>query len=253
MDENASAIVQAHVEAAPNTNITFKLGDSVDEFVPNAGGKKSKNGKPFGGKARLKSGTELEFDLLIAAVGVRPNTNLVSDAGGKTEKGIIIDAACRTSIPDVYAAGDCVESDDSSIGARRILAILPNAYMQGEIAGINMAGGEGAKLNDIFPVNAAGFFGLHVVTAGSYAGKPIDSPNDRSPYRRFFTEDASGSSLLKGFIIIGDTARTGIYTALIRDKTPLNDIDFGAIVKTPALMAFSKRKRDEILSKGASA
>jgi NADPH-dependent 2,4-dienoyl-CoA reductase/sulfur reductase-like enzyme len=242
LDEEGAAIIQKQMELH---DIRFILGDSVKTFTPGS----SENGeKPRGGSALLNGGDTIGFDILIAAVGVRPNTQLVSDAGGLVEKGIVVDAKCATTLPDVFAAGDCTESDDISFGKRRILALLPNAYMQGETAGINMAGGE-KSFDTAFPVNAAGFFDLHLVTAGSYTGEALFVPTKDSPYRKFFIEN----DLLKGFIIIGDTARAGIYTALIRDKTPLSSIDFERIKTAPQLMAFSKAKRTEILSGGANA
>jgi NAD(P)H-nitrite reductase large subunit len=255
LDEEGAAIIQKQMELH---DIRFILGDSVKTFTPNTTGGDE---KPRGGTALLNgtpNGTDtVGFDILIAAVGVRPNTQLVSDAGGLVEKGIVVDARCATTLPDVFAAGDCTESEDISFGKRRILALLPNAYMQGETAGINMAGGE-KVFDTAFPVNAAGFFDLHLVTAGSYTGEALLTefagqtsfvPTKDSPYRKFFIEN----DLLKGFIIIGDTSRAGIYTALIRDKTPLSSIDFERIKTAPQLMAFSKAKRAEILSGGVNA
>lgn len=88
--------------------------------------------------AHLQSGAEIPFDVLVLAVGVRPRTELVEAAGGKVERGIATDACQRTSLPNVYAAGDCTRSHDISTGADKILAILPNAYLQGETAGRSM-------------------------------------------------------------------------------------------------------------------
>ena len=73
----------------------------------------------------------------------------------------------ETSIPDIYAAGDCTEGEDISFHDKRVLAILPNAYMQGNCAGINMAGGSSVFDKGI-AMNSIGFFGLHAMTAGSY-------------------------------------------------------------------------------------
>ncbi|EIL86824.1 hypothetical protein, partial [Rhodanobacter spathiphylli] len=104
-------------------------------------------------------------------------------------------------------------------------------YMQGETAGINMAGGE--KLYDkAIPMNAIGFFGLHVITAGSYEGKTYVTRTENT-YKKLITKD----NLLKGFILIGEIARAGIYTSLIREKTPLDTVDFDLIRERPQLMA----------------
>lgn len=62
--------------------------------------------------------------------------------GGETERGILINQKMETSLPHVYAAGDCTQGDELLSGQKRVLALLPNAYMQGQCAGINMAGGE---------------------------------------------------------------------------------------------------------------
>jgi NADPH-dependent 2,4-dienoyl-CoA reductase/sulfur reductase-like enzyme len=84
---------------------------------------------------------------------MRPNIECSRKAGGKTNRGILIDTEGKTSIADVYAAGDCVVSHDISNGQDRILAILPNAYMQGYTAGINMAGGT-STFEQAIPLNA---------------------------------------------------------------------------------------------------
>ncbi len=109
------------------------------------------------GTAFTKGGKEIGFDVLVTAVGVRPNVSLVKDAGGRVERGIVTDERCATSLDGIYAAGDCTESFDVSCGERRILAILPNAYMQGFTGGVNMAGGN-SVYKDAIPQNAIGFF-----------------------------------------------------------------------------------------------
>lgn len=237
LDADGSCIIQRKME---EHNVHFVLGDSVKCFA--------------NGVALTKSGAEITFDVLVCAVGVRPNTHLVEKAGGKVDKGIVIDGDGKTSLHDVWAAGDCVLSYDISANENRILAVLPNAYMQGEAAGINMAGGS-KPFTKAIPLNSAAFFGLHLVSAGSRIGTCIDAsrpsvkahgaiPAKRGEYRKFFVED----DLLKGFVIIGDVSRSGIYTSIIRDKIPLSSLDFDAIKEEPQLMAFSKSRREKILA-----
>ena len=226
LDERGSAIVQKHIEGH---GVRFILGDSVAKFQ--------------GKTAKLQSGKTVSFDILVVAVGVRPNTELVSEAGGKVDRGILVDDHMETTLRDIYSAGDCVVSQDIAAGMPRILAILPNAYMQGECAGINMAGGNKA-FGKAIPMNAMGVFGLHMVTAGSYEGEEYVSESEGT-YKKLVTKDG----LLKGYIIIGDVARAGIYTSLIREKTPLDAIDFELIREKPQLMAFSRKDRAAVLSR----
>ena len=134
-----------------------------------------------------------------------------------------------------------MESHDITTDKNRILALLPNAYMQGECAGINMAGGD-KVFDKAMPMNAIGFFGLHMATAGAYQGieyadKTLDT------YKKLYVE----GDRLMGFIIIGKVERAGIYTSLIREKTPLSSIDFELVRQKPQLMAFSQKERKKKL------
>ncbi len=227
LDEEGSAMMQKHIESK---GVTFVLGDSVKQFTETT--------------AELNGGGTLEFDIVVLCVGVRPNTELVKDAGGTVGRGIATDEFCRTDIPDVYAAGDCSESVDITDGACKVLALLPNAYMQGETAGLHMAGTE-KPYNKALAMNAIGFFGLHIITAGCYQGEEfVKRGRDGKTYKKL----VYANNRLKGFILIGDIARAGIYTALIREETPLDTIDFDLIRERPQLMAFSHKERAQKLS-----
>lgn len=138
----------------------------------------------------------------------------------KYTAGSLVNDRMETSIPGVYAAGDCTECDDISCGRKRVLALFPNAYMQGYAAGVNMAGGDQVFDNAI-PMNSIGFFGLHAMTAGScfgedQGGECYEEKAD-GKIKRLFTRNG----YLTGFTLIGETDRAGIYTSLIRERIPL--------------------------------
>ena len=224
LDEDASGIMREYLE---EKGIKFILSDSVSEFED--------------GTAHLNSGGTVDFDAVVIAVGVRPETALAAEAGAEINRGIVTDLHCRTTVPDIYAAGDCATSLDVTTDTERVLALLPNAYMQGECAGINMAGGE--KLYDFaIPMNAIGFFGYHIISAGSYDGEEYVEKDGRN-YKKLVTRDG----VLKGFILMGDVKRAGIYTSLVRSRKPLDEIDFELIKKKPQLMAFTRSERREKL------
>ncbi len=220
LTEVPASIIQRHLESK---GVKFILGDSAARFSENS--------------ATLKSGREIPFDILVVAVGVRPNTDIAESAGCKVNRGIITDPHSRTTVNNIYAAGDCSVSHDISANTDRVLAILPNAYIQGETAGMNMAGGDRAFTKAI-PMNASGFLGLHMITAGSYDGVEY-LEQDEENYKLLVTRD----NHLVGFIMIGDVARAGIYTSLIREQIPLDTIDFELIREKPQLMAFSRAER----------
>lgn len=88
-------------------------------------------------------------DMVILAIGVRPNIKLAKQAGfniGEKTKAIQVDDHMRTSDPDIYAAGDCVESKDRLTGKPCFVPLGSTANKQGRVAGINICDGD-----EIFP------------------------------------------------------------------------------------------------------
>ncbi|MGN0617675.1 MAG: NAD(P)/FAD-dependent oxidoreductase [Ruminiclostridium sp.] len=226
LDADAGKLMQKHIEEKGTKII---LGTSVKKFEGNT--------------AELTNGEKIDFDILITAVGVRPNTELVKEAGGEVNRGIKTDDTQLTSLANVYAAGDCTESYDVTTGTEKILALLPNAYMQGEVAGKNMAGTEAHYTNAI-PMNAIGFYGLHIITAGSYEGTAYCTQNGEN-YKKLFFRD----NKLVGFILMGsEIKRAGIYTTMIKQQTDLAGVDMELLKEKPQLLMFGKDVRRQKLA-----
>ena len=113
LDEEGSHMMKEHIE---RHGVRFYLSDSVSSFSGNT--------------AKLKSGRDIAFDILVTAVGVRPNTELAASAGAKVNRGILTDDRCATTLDHIFAAGDCTESQDITTGSHRVLALLPNAAIR---------------------------------------------------------------------------------------------------------------------------
>lgn len=92
--------------------------------------------------AVLADGGTLEVDFAVVGIGVLPNTELAEAAGCALDNGIAVDAACRTSVADVFAAGDCASFPWR--GARVRLESVPNAIDQGAACARAMLGVETA-------------------------------------------------------------------------------------------------------------
>lgn len=213
LDENASKIVGNHIK---KKDLNLILNTSVDEFD--------------GNKAVLSNGDIVEFDVLIVSVGVRPNISLIEDIDGECRRGIITNIKQETSITDIYAAGDCTESHDISSGTDKIIALLPNAFIQGEVAGKNMAGGN-AKYENAIPMNAIGFFGLFTITAGIYDGDGCISKisGDGNSYERLCFKEGK----LKGFILVGNVSNATAYTAIIKAGIKIADDEIELLRTNP--------------------
>ena len=235
LDEKSSLRVKKYVQQ--KGNITFHLGDTVSEA-------KSK-GNTINAVV-LNSSKELECDLLVVAVGVRPETSLAEKAGLKVDRGIITDAkTMQTSDKNSYAAGDCVVSTDMLDGSEKIIALWVNAVKQGRVAGSQMAGGT-LTLDGSFAVNAIDFYGLRICTCGlinakgdEYKEKIIE---DENSYKRLIIRD----NRLVGFVLINSGENAGIYTSLIENKTDLRELE-GDITSAPTPFMFDYATRQKKL------
>lgn len=224
LDEPCAKIV---ADRLTDAGIELRLGTSAAGFDKNT--------------AHMTDGTDVEFDVLVLAVGVRANIALAKDAGLACGRGITVDEKMRTSAEGIYAAGDVCEMSNLYSDDKKVMAILPNAYIGGYTAGVNMAGGE-ARFENPVPMNSIGFFGYHIMTAGSYEGELFEQ-TDGDTVKKLYTENGC----LNGFMMLGNVARAGIYTSLIRNKTPLSEVDFDLVAKEPSLIAFTEKYRRQKL------
>ncbi|HEX7038045.1 MAG TPA: FAD-dependent oxidoreductase [Pseudomonadales bacterium] len=85
---------------------------------------------------------EYPAEIVIVGIGVIPNTELAEAAGIECSNGIVVDDRCRTSAPDVFAAGDCTNHPNPLLGRRLRLESVPNAMEQSRVAAANMCGGD---------------------------------------------------------------------------------------------------------------
>jgi NADPH-dependent 2,4-dienoyl-CoA reductase/sulfur reductase-like enzyme len=114
-----------------------------------------------------ESGKVIPADLVVLAIGVRPNTELAQAAGitlGKTGA-IAVDSRMETNIPGIYAAGDCVETIDRVSGQPIWMPLGDIANLQGRVAGENAAGGS-ANFPGVFGTAIFKTFNLNVAMTG---------------------------------------------------------------------------------------
>lgn len=230
LDANSAKQVKRHLE---NNGIKFHLGNTVVRAAS--------KGKQITA-VTLKDGKKLNCDLLILAVGVRPQTALAEKAGLEVNRGIITDTqTMQTSNSDIYAAGDCCVSTDMLDGSKKIIALWPNAVQQGNVAGSQMAGGD-VTTGGTYSVNAIDFFGLRICTCGLINAQG-EQYSDRikqngDEYKRLVFE----GDRLVGYVLINSSTNAGIYTNLISNRVSLDSLE-GDVMDTPSIFMFDKTVR----------
>ncbi len=118
----------------------------------------------------LKSGRKISADLVIMAVGTRPNVELAVAAGLKVRQGIVLDSYLRTSDDKIYAAGDAAETLNTITGQFEVMALLPHAHREGYLAGCNM-GGQDIQDRGSVPMNSVKLLGWNICSAGAAGDK----------------------------------------------------------------------------------
>ena len=126
---------------------------------------------PRGLRVRLSTGQVLEADLVISATGVKPNIEFLEKSSVKCLLGVLTDEHMRTSMPGIYAAGDCAEAFDKISGKTIVSAIQPNAADQAYVAAMNMAG-RPATLKGVTQINVLDTLGLVSTSFGNWEGVP---------------------------------------------------------------------------------
>ena len=175
--------------------------------------------------AALADGRVLEAEMVVAAVGVRANVELARKAGLAVNLGILVNRWLRTSAPDIYAAGDVVETTDIVTSQSLVSGLWTNAVEMGRIAGSNMTGaaieypGAFAVLNSLevarIPTVAIGITNLPL--GGEYQVYQSRRGNN---YRKLVFQE----EILVGALLVGDIEGAGVYAGFIRGKAKIRKI-----------------------------
>jgi NADPH-dependent 2,4-dienoyl-CoA reductase/sulfur reductase-like enzyme len=139
-------------------NVELILGDGLSRL-------EGENGRVS--SVVTESGQVIPADLVVLAIGVKPNTDLAQAAGlslGKTGA-IAVDARMETNIPGIFAAGDCVETIDRVSGQPTWMPLGDIANLQGRVAGENAASGN-ARFPGVFGTAIFKTFDLNVAMTG---------------------------------------------------------------------------------------
>lgn len=188
LDEPASRMLQRELEAQ---GMKFLLQKQTAGIY----GQRRAEGLEF------DDGSSLAADLIVMAVGIRPNVDLAKAAGLKVERGIVVDDHLETSIPGVYAVGECAQHRGITYG------LVAPLYEQGSVLAKRLAGAETPGYTGSVTSTKLKVSGVDVFSAGFFA----DNPGTRSlrmqdelegTYRKIVLQD----DRIVGAVLFGDTS-----------------------------------------------
>ena len=184
LDYSMAAIVHHHMV---ENKVSLYLGDGVASF------KETENGVAV----VLASGKELETDMVILSIGVRPETLLAKEAGLALGKlgGIEVNEYMQTSDPDIYALGDAVEVTHLVTGSKALIPLAGPANKQGRIVADNIVYGNKKVYEGSIGTSIAKIFHLTVAAAGANSKLLA---KEGIPYHESFTHSGSHAGYYPG-------------------------------------------------------
>lgn len=188
----------------------------------------------------LSSGKALRSEMLLVCTGIKPRTEFLSDSAVKVDEGILVDHKMKTSADHIWAAGDVAQAEDFFGPSKILNAILPDAVLQGKIAGADMSGG---RLDSDYvggiSMNTFNFLGNRAFSIG------INDSGDGEKYRIEKRILPSGNiyqkMVFQGNVLVGMTAVNsdldpGIIMNLIKGRVDLGE-DCAEFVSNPFHMS----------------
>ena len=170
----------------------------------------------------LMDGTVIPADLVVMAVGIRPNIDLAQGAGLTTGRGILVDDQLATSDPAIFALGECAEHRGIAYG------LVEPAYEQARILAAHLSADSAAYAGSVTATNLK-VHGIHLFSAGDFLGadgSDVIVLRDRGlkTYRKLVLKNEGGTTQLTGCLLYGDTSDGLWYAELIRQQTPVNSM-----------------------------
>jgi len=166
----------------------------------------------------LDDGTELPCDLLVMAVGIRPNIALAKEAGLACGRGVHVDDHMRTSDPHIFALGECVEHDGALFG------LVAPLYDQARVLADTLAGNEARFVNREVSTKLK-VTGCDLFSAGDFA--EAEGREDivfRDPARGVYKRLVLEENRIVGAVMYGDTADGAWFYGLMKDRADISDM-----------------------------
>lgn len=210
MDDTAGGMIRRWCESK---GVTVHLENRVDAINDGANGHEV--------SVHLADGQTLDADLVITAVGVKPNTGFLDGAGLDMDTGLLVDRHLRTSAENIYAAGDVAQGVDFSTGQYAVHAVQPTAADHARVAASNMTGHTQAYHGSV-NMNVLDTLGLISSSFGLWMGKDGGDSvqlHDAERYRYLnlqFEDDR-----LVGASALGLTEHVGVLRGLIQTRVRL--------------------------------
>lgn len=211
LDEELAKYVEGKLVGS---GVRFMLGESVSQII---GGKRA-TGIVVGGR-------EVSADLLLVAVGVKPNIDFLGSSNVRVNQGILVNEKMQTSVPNIYAAGDVAESIDP-YGGYELVFNWYNAVDQGWIAGCNLIGVENTYRASPGLVALKGLETPVISIGRKYGENGYETlsftDGEKGVYEKLFIKN----NVIDCYQAIGIVDRVGLMYGYIKERKDIDSIKY---------------------------
>ena len=165
----------------------------------------------------LDDGRLCPADIVVMAVGIRPETRIATDAGIHVERGIVVDDQMRTSDPHIFALGECVEHNGVCYG------LVAPLYDMAEVLADTLAG-RAASFQPVETATQLKVTGISIYSAGDFVGRDgheeiVLQDEEGGVYKRLVLQD----DRIIGAVLYGETGDGPWFFDLLKQRTPTAD------------------------------
>jgi NAD(P)H-nitrite reductase large subunit len=177
-------------------------------------------------RLKFSAGPDLVADVVIMATGIRTNLDWLQGSGVGVKQGVVVDDHLRSSVPNVYAAGDVAQGRDLISGEAAVHAIKPTAQEHGRVVGANMAGKD-VRYRGSLIINIVEVCHLDAASFGAWDDPKAEVisglKTDRTAYRKllFRGERLTGAIIIGRSSDIWTTNDVGMLKGLVQTGQPL--------------------------------
>jgi len=166
---------------------------------------------------RFKDGSEIEADLVVMAVGIRPNVELAKQIGLHCERGVIVNDTMQTYDPRIYAVGECVQHRGSTYG------LVAPLFEQGKVCANHLAGLGYSRYQGSVTSTKLKVTGIDLFSAGDYlGGEGFEDIVYKDPGHGVYKKLVLKDNRLQGAVLYGDTVDGAWYFQLMREETDVS-------------------------------
>lgn len=170
-------------------------------------------------KVRFKDGSEVEADLVVMTIGVRPNIKLAQASGIKCDRGILVDDTLQTFTPSIYAVGECVQHREKTFG------LVAPLFEQAKVCANHLVDMGIASYVSSVTSTKLKVTGIDLFSAGNYMGD--DSTEDivfKDAARHIYKKLVLKNNIIVGIILYGETTDGLWYFSLLTENQDISDM-----------------------------